>query len=799
MYQLESNEALSYLDTEDEDLEVTKLLKKYEISTKTSYLYNLSDDYQALIDYISDLVFEKKEIPEDILFQLNHNFEFKSYLLLAIKNKLKNIFSDNRTIMFKEIITIVNLLSFGKDYEIFESYNFYNLGQLEKLFREYEDKLQKAKQNDEKNFITLFSQYILLIEALNELCTINSSDVLRKKTINPLIEVISETINITKYNIKLDDIQVNTLNNILGKVLFYYSHIPYINVRDKDSQYLIEEFKFIFEKLCDGYELSKNTNFGGDLDDKKYYKTFLNSLTTLISTLLYKLKQNYELEEFNNITKFNALLELYDKVITHVEIPKFKTLHEFKMHLLNNYLYIYDETLESNDECIIDKFLEKPDFNDKNMHILYLLVLFSCRVDEKRLLKVLDILISMKKFNNDYHEFCKLNICDVIINRFCENKQFVMSSELTDVITSYIEENKVASHLISIYSKIYLSLSLYNSYSDEEDKVEQSKLFYFFFNNINGTKLLENEYSNINKDILENHGRFYLRALELDEFPVDDKKAIKIGERVLSKFFKREEINQKFKINQALSNIITDIFNFEGLSNDLLNTYIEKFISRDIFYGLTFCTIEGLCEAKCVLIDSGYEKVEIPLIDGYKLKMAYSIVYKDIFEHIFKNNKEYITQNLINLIISYIKSTPIYLDTITKLPNIEKLKLALKEKEENEFIFVELHINNLINLNAKYDYAQTNDLFKEYGKEINLIIDTYRLTGPKLGFILNSDIDYKSIIEKISKIKMHHKKEDIDVELTFAVSFGNSDNILMKASHCMSLALKSSDKYYEFK
>ncbi len=57
--------------------------------------------------------------------------------------KMNNILSDSTTIIFKEIVTIVNLLSFGKRYDIFESYDYYNLEQLGNLFREYEKNLQE--------------------------------------------------------------------------------------------------------------------------------------------------------------------------------------------------------------------------------------------------------------------------------------------------------------------------------------------------------------------------------------------------------------------------------------------------------------------------------------------------------------------------------------------------------------------------------------------------------------------------------------------------------------------------------
>jgi hypothetical protein len=110
--------------------------------------------------------------------------------------------------------------------------------------------------------------------------------------------------------------------------------------------------------------------------------------------------------------------------------------------------------------------------------------------------------------------------------------------------------------------------------------------------------------------------------MNLEGVFISDSKYVEIGQKLMNEYFKQEEINLKYQINQDLSNIVTKIFNDEGLNNQLLNTYIEQFISKDIFYGLTFVAVEGLCEKDCILIDLGYERLEIPLIEGYKLKIV---------------------------------------------------------------------------------------------------------------------------------------------------------------------------------
>lgn len=330
MFILKQNDLSDYLDIDIKDFVITNILAKYNIETPSSFLYNLNDDYNSLTNYVSDLYIKNKEIPEDIATELTQNINYRTFLLSNIKNRMKNILIDNTTIIFKEIITIVNLLSMGKNFNIFESYDFYNIEQLGLLFREYEMKLQELNGVEDENFNLTFELYLLFIEAINELCMINSTDILRKKLINSIIEAISETINITKFNVKLKMHEVNSLNNILGKLLFYYSHVPYIDSSNKEPQYLIDEFKFNFEKVCEGYNLSKNTNFANEENSNEYYSIFLNSSTTLLLTLLYKLESKYPKEEYNQLEKFEDIITLYDHMITHKSIEVFNNLESFK-------------------------------------------------------------------------------------------------------------------------------------------------------------------------------------------------------------------------------------------------------------------------------------------------------------------------------------------------------------------------------------------------------------------------------------------------------------------------------------
>jgi hypothetical protein len=113
---------------------------------------------------------------------------------------------------------------------------------------------------------------------------------------------------------------------------------------------------------------------------------------------------------------------------------------------------------------------------------------------------------------------------------------------------------------MSIYSKLYLSLSLYYSFFKDYEEIEKSKLYYYNYVTINGKELLENEYLSFNKNILYNHGKKLISDLDLENVMVSEQKCIKLGTNHLKNYSEQQEINLKYTINQKLSNIITEIF-----------------------------------------------------------------------------------------------------------------------------------------------------------------------------------------------------------------------------------------------
>ncbi|NQY93615.1 MAG: hypothetical protein HRT43_05570, partial [Campylobacteraceae bacterium] len=529
-----------YLDSDEEDVIVNNLLDKYDLSQQnSSFLYGTKEEYKVLIDYIINLYLENEEIPLDIIDVIKNNLSFKTFLLQEIKAKMNNIIHDSSTILFKELVSIINLLSFGKNYEIFTTYNFYSFDNIARLFRDYEEYLSVLEKENKTNYELTFNYYITLIETFNELCILNQTDVLRKKTIIGITETLTETINMIKFKIPLAEYKVNTLNNILGKLLFYYSHVPYVNTENKKLKYVIDEYHFLFEKLSDGYTLSKNTNFGciDGSQEEYHYLIYLNSVSTLLLTLFYKLETKFALEDdFYDLQKFSQIIEHYQENCSHLKSEDYISLMDFKHSLLNNYVYIYNKNNPKkkikNFTDILEELIQNKQLNSENLNMIRNIILYSNEIDENILVKIYETFLEIPKVKNDYFEFFKLNIIDIIIRKFTNSKSdFLNESHINDVF-EYVEKNKVASHLMAMYSKIYLTLSLYYSYKFELDAQNKSKDFYYGYVHINGHDLLNNEYKDINEKILINYGKMQIDELDIDQLDLNKDKYFEIGQKI---------------------------------------------------------------------------------------------------------------------------------------------------------------------------------------------------------------------------------------------------------------------------
>ncbi|NQY92760.1 MAG: GGDEF domain-containing protein [Campylobacteraceae bacterium] len=773
---------------------IHELISKYAIVENTNRLIDSQENnYLFVINHIINLYYLNKPIPEDIKELIKYDLEFKMYLDNDLNRRLNNLVSNNATLFFKEIGNIINLLSLGNQYKIFETYATYNLEEVSKLFRDYEAFL-KDLDPDSELFDFTFNCYVILIEAFTQLCIINSTDIQRKKTINPIIELLTESNNMLKFTVTLSEGRVDQLNNILGKLLYYFAHISYYEILSKTMNYLLEEFSLNLERQLDGYLLSKETEFGNNpKDQEREFIRFKSNNSFLLLTLIKKLEENFKDEDFFNNTQFQKLLVSYNEnfslLIQHKTVD---TLESFRKKLLNSlvltYLpYHHTSATKLTYTEVIDNFIfAGEEFEPQNLETIHNILLFSRDIEEHKYLQISSILSNCEPVKNDYYQFFCVKILDVIVNKFIHKKPSENIDEFFQEIFQYVEANKTASQLLGVFSKIYLSLALYYSKIFTKKTITKAKSYYSTFKNINGNISLSNEFKEMNHEILVNFGKYHTQELAISKESYNEEDLRILGHDQIKSYLSYNEINLKFLINQEISNLTSQILSENNFDYEDINHKISYFISTKLFYGIANVNIKGLTKINSNIEDTGYKQYSIPIIGKYEILFIFPAMYEDTFKTILHKNKDYIVQNVSNILIGYTKNNILYIDEVTHLENITKIKNDLPELPAI-VTFIELSIPSLIYVNKKYGQHTGDKFFRAIGQKIESFLDQndriYRLSGARLGIMLHRPDSYSDLIRKIFHFTIALKGEQIEGDYILAVTRGKKEEILIKSAY----------------
>jgi hypothetical protein len=623
---------------------------------KKQNLDSIEDDFKSLntqskINYITNRFFSSKDFNQDIIDTLKYDMEFKTQLLSHIHTRMQKVINDSSVLYFKEIITIIALLSLGNKYTIFHDYSDFDESLIEQLFRDYESFLIQLQQENQENFELTFKYYITLLEAFNEICIINATDIRRKRTIKNIIDLLTQSINLLKFQIMLDDDKISILNNIQGKFLLYYTHVPFFKLENKTNQLLAKQFQLNLEKQCDGYFLIQSsfedTN-DNKLDNFKF--TLLTNATFLILTLLKKFEQSNSIEDINLL---DPLIEILNKeCFTPIQID-IQNHKQLKNDLLNLFAYTYSKKSDFTYTNLLEYINTTDDINIKNLEILQNIIVFADDIDEQLLLGILSKILNTPKYNNDYHEYFKLKIIDTISLKFIyksNNEDFI---PIINSILNYTQKYNTASHLMELFAKFYLNAALYYCKLPEKyiDKVQE---VYYIYEQITGKYAFANEYQSIIGQILENHGLQYIQKLSInDKLNQDNLTDIAIS-MIYANNPSYNELKYRSKINNQINTIMKNQLSSKIDKKTLHDTICDCF-NHNIFFGLATIDIVGLNINESYNLDQGYETITNELFGNYKIIYRYPYAYKKSFMDIYESNKDFIQTSITNLIYLYIK------------------------------------------------------------------------------------------------------------------------------------------------
>lgn len=490
--------------------DITLIVEKYNILENENQLIGSTDKtFLYLINFIISLNKKQKTIPEDIKYLFLENLFLKEQINTFLEKNLDNITKNDSINFSKEITLILSVLTIGTNEKVLNSNFDYNYESISKLFRYYESSLKNLFQINIKLFHLTFDSYIILLKTFIQLCKINSIDIMKTKDIHAILELITETINILRFTLILKKEQLEKISSIQGKYLFYFSHLDEIKIEIEDLDKSIEKYFLCFEKQNIGYILySENISFDENFDSNEFL-VFKNNSSILILKLLHKLKNILPEEKYFEIEFFQKILRLYYKIFStefnYDLVPK--NIESFEKDLLNSLLYnyniSYDFTKIINYHSIIEDFIiSEKMFNNRNLETIYNILQFANDIEDFKYYYIAEVLANSKPIENDYHEFYKLFIFDLIINKHLYQKDSNRKIVVLNKIFFYIKDNDIKNHLISIYTKLSIDLSLF--YSESKLYLEKAKELYFLFKKITNNNILQTKYNDICNKIMLN-------------------------------------------------------------------------------------------------------------------------------------------------------------------------------------------------------------------------------------------------------------------------------------------------------
>ncbi|MEA1915451.1 MAG: hypothetical protein U9N30_09055 [Campylobacterota bacterium] len=639
-------DTLLYNDDEDFfDIDSFKINTSSNIQIDFS---NLSSNQK--IDHLIKTFFSSDQFSPEMQNTLRHDIDFKKELLLNVQQRMKRIINDSSVLYFKEIITVISLLGLGKKYIIFNDYSDYDEETIAALFRDYESFLIGQHESNMENFELTFKYYVTLLEAFNEICIINSTDIRRKRTIRTIIDHLTQSINLLKFQVHLDDNKIKLLNIIQGKFLLYYTHVPFFNTEDKSIDFICKEFQLNLEKQCDGYFLIQSS-YDEHKHDKliHFQQTLLSNASYLILTLIKKIGKI----EHTEISLLCDIIALFNKECFAPKQIDLISFSQLQHDLTDFFAYVYSGEKDSTSENILQYIHHTQDIDIKNSEILQNIILFSNNISQSVLENILSEILNIPKYKNDYHEYFKLKIIDIIVLRIIDSGDLSKFESIIQSISTYTQNNNIASHLMSLYAKFYLNAALFYSKLSHE-YIEKAQEQYFIFEQISGKFGFANEYQSIIAEILVNHGKQYAKKLSINHELDEDKLTDIAISMIYSYDTPYQDLIRKHAMNSRIAFFIQSILSSNYSDIHEITHTVGQIISNNIFFGLANVSINGFGQNNSTFEDAGYETISDDLIENCKIQYQYPYAYKKQFMELYEENQRYIEQNIANIISSYV-------------------------------------------------------------------------------------------------------------------------------------------------
>lgn len=465
--------------------ELNIIINKYNILENENLLIASSHkSFLYLINYVLNLKENKLSIAEDIKKIFLENIFLKDQINSFFQKKLENITKNNSLSFFKEINLIFSILELGTNERVLDENFDYNFESISKLFKFYESLLKELFISNIELFYSSFDSYTILLETFIPLSKMNSLDIKKRAYLVQIFDLITETISTLKFNIALEEESLKKLNRIQGRYLFYFSHLDNITIDKNNINLSIEKYFLSFEKQTLGYKLySQNISKSNSLSSNEIL-VHRNFSSILILNMLQKLDNILPKESYFNTEYFQKILKDYYEVFfdTPYSLSSKINLITFKKDLISSLCYNYSLASSFvkivNYHSIIEDFINsEKNFNSKNLESIYNLLKFIDDIDILKIFFIVELLTDSDQIKNEYDEFYKLSIFQLFIDKKLEDKYFQRRIKILKKIKTYINKNKAAFQLNSIYDSLNSDLKSFDLTLNNQENKSNNLIF----------------------------------------------------------------------------------------------------------------------------------------------------------------------------------------------------------------------------------------------------------------------------------------------------------------------------------
>lgn len=610
----------------------------------------------------------------DFLKDLN-NYIFSSFREIAIDSSLDS---------YNEVYFFVYLLSFRWGENIFQWWDIYSQDSFAKLFDSYTQRIKNFQDINSGEAEIEVERFARLCWLLNLICVLNQNNNLKREFIFSLVDYVTIKIQeilwfLEKKWSKNHKLQ-NSLQYILGLFSLNFSYIQYVSFQgtqeDKFQEFL-NQYHSILSQTILWYNQCELANFWNDMDRKNSIdKVKLINIACIVSLVILKIENEVDEKECYNHPTFSEILKLFSEVFISIypeqkhSLDSFATIKEVCNYIfINEYETFPKELLQTPYDC--EDFLRKISYtnftpNVGDLEIIYHVLLFNSHISHDTMFRILDALSSHVSSTNINFEVIRLKILNVIFTRLATHRIDKLKPYLSATL-NYIDKYKISSHLLFVYSLMYISIwYCYSFYNQEEDQKKASE-YYSKFRQINHWEF---DYSRYGIDF--ERFTFNIWIYLAVKYKIVDTQCEKWINQCKSLCYDSKQLCHNINFDQIAKW-------WEGTLTTFSDSYIEQRVGKsfndldtfllssrsgelnlselnDVVSSAFSSIFHGVAEVE--LIDKKWESMnakfisryhtykEISIINGYKLRMIYPSTFASYFEELYNRFSQTTNHNL---------------------------------------------------------------------------------------------------------------------------------------------------------